>query len=78
MSHSLDVIREIDTLIVHATDAARAPEERAAAAVSACERIRAADVKLIRAFDWIELRRWAAERAQALALSAGSNRGRSI
>ncbi len=67
MSESANVIREIDMLIVHATDAQRTFADRAAAAVEACERIRANDVKLIRAFDWIELRRWHDERMKARA-----------
>lgn len=65
MSASTNAIREIDTLIVHATDVQRSFAERAAAAVDACERIRANDVKLIRAYDWIELRRWHEERTKA-------------
>lgn len=65
MSASQDVVREIDTLIVQAVSTSATPEQRAASALAACQRIVAHDVKLIRTFDWIELRRWAdARRAE--------------
>lgn len=55
---SASLIKELDTLIVRATDQSRPLEERSRDALEVVAKISKHSIKLISIYDWTEVTRW--------------------